>query len=49
MAGLVKDEIYAWGGFCKKRDFVKIIIFTSFWVLWKERNSRTFESNEVKI
>lgn len=36
IAGTVEDEIWAWEGLCKKRKFVKLILLTIFWVLWKE-------------
>lgn len=47
-AGSMK-ELWAWGGICKKKKFLKLIPLTIMWVLWKERNRRALDRVENYI
>lgn len=44
IAAWLKNEIWAWEGISKRRKIVNCIPLTTFWVVWKERNSRIFEN-----
>lgn len=49
MVGLVRDEIWVWEGLYNKKQFVKLIPLTIFWVLCKEMNSIVFEGIEGEM
>lgn len=49
MSGSVKEELWTWKGLCTKRQFVKFILLTILWVLWKGKNSRTVEGSKGEI
>lgn len=49
IAGPVIEEIWAWEGLNRKRNFVKMIPLIVFWVLSKKRNCRAFEGKEIDL
>lgn len=47
MTGSLSNELWVWEVLCiKKGRHLFLVPLTIFWVIWKERNSKTFE--EVK-
>lgn len=49
MTGSVEGEIWAWDELSVKNKIANLIPLTVFWVIWKERNSRDFDSVESSI
>lgn len=46
MTSTIRDEIWAWKGTFDWEKHLGLIIFAIFWVVWKERNRRTFDGVE---
>lgn len=38
-----------WDGLSFRRSMANLIPLTVFWVIWKERNARTFEEKECNL
>lgn len=48
MAGLVRDETWAWSGLYKKSDFVKIIPLIIFWILLERKKYQIFWNRDIE-
>lgn len=46
IAGLVKNELWAWARLGEKKKYLMLIPLSLMWVVWKEKNSRAFEGIE---
>lgn len=44
MAGMVKDELWAWKDLVKGKKCLRLIPLAIFWILWEERNRKALES-----
>lgn len=49
MSRSISDELWAWEGVQLDSSLIKLIPLTIFWVIWKERNSITFEGKETDL
>lgn len=49
MAGSERSELWSWAGLCKKRGHLFLISLPIFWVVWKKKNVRAFESIETNF
>lgn len=49
VAGALKEELWAWKGFAKRKKSPRLVSLAILWVVWKERNKIVFEVLEESI
>lgn len=46
MAGIVKEELWAWKDLSEKKKCLALILLAIFWMMQKEQNGRIFDGVE---